>query len=238
MNKTDINCYIPCGFRCFTKERIQKKYNIKKSETLPFDNGFISPYSIKKMLDNKYIHLNLKNTTPCIKIDNVYEENNKRGIKFIESSYEEINKHYEKNGYDNRYLDSTTGYYTLLKDYGCVLAHYNWHKSSKFGDIYDPETNLKIIEETINRRINRLKNLIKNANTLYICYYEPENLEFMIINNERIDLSPNVAKEYLLHTFSRYEKKNIYVEFIGEIGEDSAIEYHSTVTPSEEAPKF
>ena len=60
----------------------------------------------------------------------------------------------------------------------------------------------------------------------------------MIINNERIDLSPNVAKEYLLHTFSRYEKKNIYVEFIGEIGEDSAIEYHSTVTPSEEAPKF
>ena len=30
MNKTDISCYIPCGFRCFTKERIQKGQIPKK----------------------------------------------------------------------------------------------------------------------------------------------------------------------------------------------------------------
>lgn len=56
-------------------------------------------------------------------------ENNKRGIKFVESSYEEINI-LKTNGYSNKYLDFTKGYYTLLKGYGYVFAHYNWHKSS------------------------------------------------------------------------------------------------------------
>ena len=51
MEKTDINAYIPCGFRCHTKKKMRKKYNIANQETLPFDNGFITPYSIKKILN-------------------------------------------------------------------------------------------------------------------------------------------------------------------------------------------
>ena len=210
MEKTEESVHIPCGFRCHTKGKMSMKYKIQKRETFPFDNGFWSPYSIKKILDNKYIHINLKNTVPCIKIER-YMDNNKKGIKFVESSYEEINKYIEKNGYDNKYLDSTKGYYTLLKDYGCVLAHYNWHKSSG-KKITDPKRNLKIIEETINRRKDRLENIIKNSNTLHI-YYDKANVEFIIINDEKFDLTTNVVKEFLILTFSKYDKKIIYHEF-------------------------
>lgn len=202
--------HIPCGFRCHTKSKINRKY---LKETLPFDNGFWSPYSIKKILNTKYIHINLKNTVPCIKTEQ-YMENNKKGIKFVESSYEEINKYIEKHGYDNRYLDSTKGYYTLLKDYGCVLAHYNWHKLSR-QKITNPERNLEIIEETINRRKDRLENMIKNSNTLHIYYYDHhvEKNEFIIINDEKFDLTSNVVKEILILTFSKYEKEIIYHKF-------------------------
>lgn len=86
MIKNEINTHIPCGFRCHTK----KKFGIQNLETLPFDNGFISPYSIKKLLNTKYIDIHLENTTPCIKTEQ-YMENNKIGIKFVESSYEERN---------------------------------------------------------------------------------------------------------------------------------------------------
>ena len=209
MKKTEEGFHIPCGFRCKTKGKMSIQYKIQKRETLPFDNGFWSPYSIKKILDNKYIHINLKNTVPCIKIQ-TYMNNNKKGIKFVESSYEEINKYIEKNGYDNKYLDNTKGYYTLLKDYGCVLAHYNWHKSSG-QNITDPKINLKIIEETLNRRKERLENIIKNSNTLHI-YYDKAGVEFIIINDEKFDLTTNVVKEFLILTFSKYEKKIIYLE--------------------------
>lgn len=137
-------------------------------------------------------------------------ENNKKGIKFIESSYEEINEYIEKNGYDNKYLDKTYGYYTLLKEYDCVLAHYNWHKSSGEKNT-DPEKNLMIIEEIINRRKQRLVNIIKNSNTLHI-YWDKNGLEFIIINKEKYNLCSNVVKEHLILTFSRYDKKIIYHE--------------------------
>ena len=211
MKTTEESAHKPCGFRCTKKKKMSIKYKIQSSETLPFDNGFLSPYSIKKMLNTKYIHINLKNTVPCIKIER-YIENNKKGIKFIKSSYEEIDEYIEKNGYDNKYLDSTKGYYTLLKDYGCVLAHYNWHKSSG-KKITDPKRNLNIIEETINRRKDRLENIIKNSNTVHI-YYAKAGVEFIIINDEKFDLTTNVVKEFLILTFSKYGKKIIYHEFL------------------------
>lgn len=99
----------------------------------------------------------------------------------------------------------------MLKDYGCVLAHYNWHKSSE-KKITDPKRNLKIIEETINRRKERLENIIKNSNTLHI-YYDKASVEFIIINDEKFDLTTNVVKEFLILTFSKYDKKIIYHEF-------------------------
>ena len=210
MKKTEESLHIPCGFRCHTKGKMMKEYKIQKRETYSFDNGFWSPYSIKKILNTKYIHINLKNTVPCIKTEG-YMENNKKGIKFVKSSYEEINKYIEKNGYDNKYLDYTKGYYTLLKDYGCVFAHYNWHKSSG-KKITDPKRNLMIIEETINRRKERLENIIKKSNTLHI-YYDKAGVEFIIINDEKFDLTTNVVKEFLILTFSKYEKKIIYHEF-------------------------
>lgn len=77
MKKTEESLHIPCGFRCHTKRKMLAKNNIQKRETFPFDNGFWSPYSIKKILDSKYIHINLKNTVPCIKTD-PYMDNKKR----------------------------------------------------------------------------------------------------------------------------------------------------------------
>ena len=210
MEETEESFHIPCGFRCRTKRKMTIKYKIKISKTLPFDNGFFSPYSIKKILNTKYIYVNLKNTVPCIKIEN-YIENNKKGIKFIQSSYEEINEYIEKNGYDNKYLDSTKGYYTLLKDYDCVLAHYNWHKSS-CKKITDPKRNLEIIQEIINRRKDRLENIIKNLYTFHI-YFDKDDNEFIIINNNKFNLSSNIVKDSLISTFSKYKKKIIYHEF-------------------------
>ena len=209
MIKNDVNIHIPCGIRCYTKEKMRNIYGIKSKETLLFDNGFISPYSIKKLLNTKYINIDLENTAPCIKIK-TYMDNNKKAIKFVESNYEEINKYIEKNGYSNKYLDSTRGYYTLLKDYNCILAHYNWHKSSG-KNIINPKENLKIIEETMNRRKFRLENIIKNSNTLYL-YYDKADIDFLIINNEKFNLCTDVVKEYLILTFTRYEKKIIYNE--------------------------
>ena len=204
-----IESHIPCGFRCFTKKKMKEKYNISINESLPFDNGFLSPYSIKKLLDNEYININIRNTTPCIKTE-FYIENGKKGIKFIKSSYDEIDNFIEKNGYNNKYLDSTKGYYTLLKDYDCILAHYNWHKSSSKKNII-PKINLKILEETINRRMERLKNIIKNSETINI-YYDKANVEFIIINNKKFNLCKDSVKKSLIHTFSKYNKKIIYYE--------------------------
>lgn len=209
MEKTDINAYIPCGFRCHTKKKMREKYNIANQKTLPFDNGFITPYSIKKILNTKYININLENTVPCIKTE-IYMENNKKGIKFVESSYEEINRYIKKNGYNNKYLDSTKGYYTLLKDYNCVLAHYNWHKSSS-KKITDPKKNLKLIEEIINRRKKRLESIIKKSNTLHI-YYDKASIEFIIINDKKFVLSTDVVKKNLILAFSKYKKKIIYYD--------------------------
>lgn len=206
MIENNINLHIPCGLRCHTKEKMKTIYDIKSQETLLFDNGFISPYSIKKLLNTKYININLDNTAPCIKIEK-YMENDKKGIKFIESSYEEINKYIEKNGYNNQYLDSTKGYYTLLKDYDCILAHYNWHKSSD-KNITNPKKNIKIIEEIINRRKLRLENMIKNSDTLHI-YYDKADADFIIINKEKFNLSIDIVKEYLILTFTKYKKKII-----------------------------
>ena len=92
-----------------------------------------------------------------------------------------------------------------------MLAHYNWHKSSG-KNITEPKINLKIIEETINRRKERLENIIKNANTLHI-YYDKAGVDFIIINDEKFDLTTNVVKEFLILTFSKYDKKIIYHEF-------------------------
>ena len=79
MAKTEVNAHIPYGFRCSTKAKMIKVHGA----TLLFDNGFFSPYSIKKLLSIKYININLENTVPCIKIEG-YMENNKKGIKFVE----------------------------------------------------------------------------------------------------------------------------------------------------------
>jgi hypothetical protein len=48
MKKPDESIHIPCGFRCHTKSKMSINYKIKNHTTFPFDNGFWSPYSIKK----------------------------------------------------------------------------------------------------------------------------------------------------------------------------------------------
>jgi hypothetical protein len=44
-------------------------------------------------------------------------------------------------------------------------------------------------------------------------YYDKTGVEFIIINDEKFGLATNVVKEYLILTFSKYEKKIIYHEF-------------------------
>ena len=64
--------YIPCGFRCFTKNMIKeknKKINLQPY-SLPFDNGFFSPSSIIKFIEDKECKINIENTNPCLAIKN------------------------------------------------------------------------------------------------------------------------------------------------------------------------
>ncbi len=204
-----MSLYIPCGIRCHTKDLINKKYGIKQ-QTLPFDNGFFTPESIKKILEAEHININLENTIPCIKTER-YKELKKTGIKFVESSYDKINRHIQKNGYDNSYLDSTKGYYTLCKEYGCVFAHYNWHPLSK-KSVTDPQENLLIIEEILNRRKDRLIDMIKKSNTLHICWHKAD-IEFIKINTNKYNICESDVKKQLIKIFSKYNKKIIFHKF-------------------------
>ena len=169
--------HIPCGFRCHTKAMMSKKLNIKQA-TLPFDVGFFTPLSIIKFMEND-VEINLENTNPSIKTENFIKDE-KNGVKFEEVNYNLINEFIKEDRYNNSYLDSTGAYYTLIKKYGFVLAHYNWHPNSN-RKIINPKKNIKIINETFNRRKIRLLELINNSSQINLYLYTQGNL-FLQIN--------------------------------------------------------
>lgn len=188
--------YIPCGFRCFTKRKLKQLKVFQPS--LPFDWGFFSTESIIKFLE-KDTSITLENTSPCIKTEK-FQENGETGVKFEESDYNIIDSHIEKQGYDNQYLDSTKGYYTLCKSYNFVLAHYNWHKSSPQYDGGSVEE----INSLLQRRKVRLFNLIEKAEEVNLCLLHAS--QFLKINDKTYPTNPQLLVDYFQ---SRFKGKKI-----------------------------
>jgi hypothetical protein len=174
--------------------------------TLPFDNGFFTSEGIDKMIRKKKITLNLENTRPCIKNENAVFQN-QEAITFQMTMYDAINKIIEKDGYDNQYLDSTYGYYTYLKDYDCVLAHYNWHPI-RGGGVKTPYENIKIVEEKLNRRLERLFEQIELADEINI-YWGCTKHRFLQLDKKVFSLSKSVVRKNLLSTFSLWKEKKV-----------------------------
>ncbi|EAI9961182.1 hypothetical protein C5441_07765 [Campylobacter coli] len=124
----------------------------------------------------------------CLKYEYYKDENIGLGIKFQTSSYEEINKLAlsRKDPTINILLDSTFGYYTLDLKHKFVLAHYNWHK---FADrklskgIVDSKANIKNIEDTLNRRIERMHDLINKSEYILGIYFNNQNYKYMMIDD-------------------------------------------------------
>ena len=203
--KKQEQIHIPCGFRCGTKAR----YQIKQP-SLPFDSGFFNPESIIRFLNAEKIEINMENASPCIKTPD-YIENNIFGIKFEESNYKFINNYIKKNGYDNRYLDGTNGYYTLCKEYGFVLAHYNWHVTSdikKNKGITNPKENINIINNIFTRRKHRILEWIDNAKEINLYFHDHQTHIFMRVNENKYDLRDSRLK--LLNYFqNKYKDKQI-----------------------------
>jgi len=175
------------GFRCFTRTKVKTV-----PETMPFDNGFFSPSSIEKFLNTADLKITLENTVPCLKFER-HEEDGKIGIWFKPSSYDEIDKYIADHGYDNRYLDSSKGYYTLCKEFDFVLAHYNWHPLSG-KKITQPEKNIQMINDVLNRRKNRMFEFIK-ARSLLNIYWFDANCDFVKIDNRRYDFSKGIVMQ-------------------------------------------
>lgn len=188
---------IPAGFRCFTKMEIFKKLGLKQA-SLPFDNGFFSPYSIASILRNKNIQINFpeeNNNTHavCIKTENHTYENLGQGIKFEKSTYDEINLlAVDKKQKDiNRYLDSTFGFYTLDIKNKFVLAHYNWHRfhdEEKSKGVYNVGVNISNINEMLNARIERMFEMCRKAKYVVFVFCNLQNYKYMAIDDDLYNL--------------------------------------------------
>ena len=177
--------FIPCGFRCYTKKLLHDHLGFEQA-TLPFDNGFFSPMSIVHFMSDDVVDIRFETTKPCIKTEN-YISKDRAGILMQPSTYEEIDLHILNNGYDNRYLDTTRGYYTLLEKYGIVLAHYNWHKTSSKYTPMDVADRISEIQSMFVRRKNRLLEMIEQADVINIAF-NPAGAKFIEINNWQYDL--------------------------------------------------
>jgi hypothetical protein len=185
---------VPIGFRCYTKQKFIEKTGINQ-QTLVFDNGFFPPDSIASVLKEPKIDLNYENDSHavCMKYEGYHDPAFGKGIKFQTSSYDEINSFVKsKNMKDlNRYIDSTFGYYTLDKKHNFVLAHYNWHKFAdpkRSNGITDPKINLQRINDTLNRRIERMFNTCNKAEHIFFIHMENQGLNYMMIDDKRFNL--------------------------------------------------
>ena len=220
-NKLNDCCFIPVGFRCFAVNQ-PKRHNLT-AKTLPFDFGFFSPQSIVSVLKSGNMNFLLddkkepKNFSFCKKLKEV--DSNKLlsmdGDSFQEISESEIDEQL-KDGYDNKLLDSSCGYYTLNKEHNCVLAHYLWHKSSK-----NYKTNYRntidILSGMFQRRLNRLNELCANHKNKFFIHYHCQPYNSVKINNNEYDLTDmDVLKNQLTESFgentllcfSNFKKKN------------------------------
>ena len=195
MMKSGRVAIVPCGFRCFTKERLYPKLGISQA-SLPFDVGFFPPSAVGETIRNQRVDLKINDPatqTACIKSEEYNDSKFGFGIKFETVTYDEINHLVkDRNQKDiNKYLDDTFGYYTLDVKNGYVLAHYNWHEFANVKNsngCTEPAYNLIKINELMNRRIHRLVNLCEKAEIIIFIYDETQGYEFMAIDDVYFNL--------------------------------------------------
>lgn len=206
--------YVSCGFRCFTHGRIKKIFGIDVAR-LPFDAGFFTPRSMVKFLQTDNIDINMSNTTPCLKTEEV-KEHGKKILVWERSDYKTIDEYIDENGFDNRYLDHSRAYYTLCEDYGFLIAHYNWHSLSdpeRNKGVTSPIKNIPRINNTLNRRKVRLIEQINDADVINLCFYECQNYEFMKIDNMYYNILKD-SEMMLFYLRNRFPGKNINQIFL------------------------
>jgi hypothetical protein len=182
---------VPIGFRCYTKAKIEEHLGVKFKKSYPFDSGFFPPLSVANVLMNKKVDLTNGQYKPshvvCIKHENHEDSTFGLGIKFIKSTYAQINstvKSREMPGI-NKYLDSTFGYYTLDIKNQFILAHYNWHVfayKDRPDRGYDPIANISNINNTLNRRLDRMLRECNNAKYILFIFEETQGYHFMMID--------------------------------------------------------
>lgn len=195
LQRAGIAAVIPIGFRCYTAQLLKRQFGISQ-QTYPFNNGFFPPASFASLLTLPRVCMNTEDKTSfdiCQKFENQSDPTIGKGIRFIRSSKEEIDAaatSRQQKGI-NQYLDSTYGYYTLDNQHSYVLAHYNWHAFAderKSKGVIDTSQNLKIVCETLNRRMARLLEICHAAKIIIFVYHNPQNYKYMSIDNKMLDL--------------------------------------------------
>jgi len=180
---------IPVGFRCFTKIELEKQLGVDQ-ETLVFDNGFFPPVAVARLLAGKTVDLDAGHTA-CIKFENHVDGNNGLGIRFVSSTYSEIDQLATSPDLPeiNRFLDSTFGYYTLDVANRYVLAHYNWHSFGAVGDrVHNVAENVAATSEILTRRLERIMQRCYNARSILFVLGETQGYQYMQIDDEVHDL--------------------------------------------------
>lgn len=180
---------IPVGFRCFTKIELEKQLGIDQ-DTLVFDNGFFPPIAVARLLAGKMVNFDAGHTA-CIKIENHVDVDNGLGIRFVSSTYSEIDQLATSPDLPeiNRFLDSTFGYYTLDIANRYVLAHYNWHPFGAVGDrAHNVAENIVTTSEILTRRLERIMQRCHDARSILFVSGETQGYRYMQIDDEVHDL--------------------------------------------------
>lgn len=189
---------IPIGFRCYTKTIIREKLGLKLQASLPFDSGFFSPSAVASVLAKPKIELSFgggdENHAVCIKTEKNNDNEYGLGIKFESSTYEHINSIATSRSVPNinKYLDSTFGFYTLDIKHKFVLAHYNWHplaSEEKSKGVVEPKENLQTINLIMERRIERMMQMIDKAKHVFFVFGENQKYKYIQIDSVFYDVN-------------------------------------------------
>jgi hypothetical protein len=204
---------VPAGFRCFTKMELFKTLRIGQP-SLPFDNGFFPPETVGALLEKGTVDLAWPSFNEghavCKKYENYSDKVLGKGIKFVRSSYAEIDALANDRSLPNinQYLDATFGYYTLDANYRFVLAHYNWHKFASIeqsGGMYDPQLAVRALSDLLTKRMERLYYQCTKAQSVIFVVGETQGYDFMMIDEEHFDLRNSEIISYVAN--KKFDKK-------------------------------
>lgn len=188
---------IPAGFRCHTKASLKETIGLDQ-ESFPLDVGFYSPAALVSLLKNPQVDLTNNeqetNHSVCLKYENYNDPVHGLGIKFVKSTYAEIDALTESRDAPcmHQYLDSTFGYFTLDHQHQFVLAHYNWHKfanPAKSKGVCDPKVNIATINDTLNRRLKRMFEVCHQAKYILFVYEETQGYNYLMIDDQYYDIN-------------------------------------------------